>query len=167
MIDGVHDYGDEYMIGRAEETDCSQPAATTPSPSKMASPPPYPIGHPPAAPSAFGHTSFRTHHHSRSWSPSCPCRPLRLPSPHAHPQSHRKSLKVVDLKDLLNKAGTPIPSKANKQDLINKILATPAAVDVYNQQHGGAPAQTTSKPASKAQEKPQAVRSIPSPLNSC
>ncbi|KAL1942637.1 hypothetical protein VTO73DRAFT_4877 [Trametes versicolor] len=71
-------------------------------------------------------------------------------------ESKLKSLKVVDLKDLLNKAGTPIPSKANKQDLINKILATPAAVDVYNQQHGGAPAQTTSKPASKAQEKPQA-----------
>ncbi|OJT13410.1 hypothetical protein TRAPUB_10045 [Trametes pubescens] len=70
--------------------------------------------------------------------------------------SAEKALKVVDLKDLLNKAGTPIPSKANKQDLINKILATPAAVDVYNQQHGGAPAQTTSKPALKAPEKPQA-----------
>ncbi|CDO76712.1 hypothetical protein BN946_scf184796.g6 [Trametes cinnabarina] len=69
-------------------------------------------------------------------------------------ESKLKSLKVVDLKDILNKASVAIPSKANKQDLIAKILATPAAVDIYNQQHGAPPsepAQSASKPASKAQ----------------
>ncbi|KAI0769304.1 hypothetical protein BD413DRAFT_477584, partial [Trametes elegans] len=72
-----------------------------------------------------------------------------------------KALKVVDLKDILNKAAVAIPSKANKQDLIAKILAAPAAVDVYHQQHGGAPAQTASKPISKAQEKPQPPQTEP------
>ncbi|KAG8773101.1 hypothetical protein FRC12_002721 [Ceratobasidium sp. 428] len=41
-----------------------------------------------------------------------------------------KSLKVADLKDILTKSNTPIGSKANKADLIAKILATPAALEL-------------------------------------
>jgi len=43
-----------------------------------------------------------------------------------------KSLKVVDLKDILAKAAVSVPAKANKQDLIARVLASPAALDVYN-----------------------------------
>jgi hypothetical protein len=45
-----------------------------------------------------------------------------------------KSLKVVDLKDILAKASVSVPAKANKQDLIARVLANPAALDVYNKQ---------------------------------
>ncbi|KAG8709992.1 hypothetical protein FRC09_000365, partial [Ceratobasidium sp. 395] len=41
-----------------------------------------------------------------------------------------KALKVADLKDILTKSNTPIGSKANKADLIAKILATPAALEL-------------------------------------
>ncbi|KAJ8488896.1 hypothetical protein ONZ51_g3238 [Trametes cubensis] len=77
-----------------------------------------------------------------------------------------KALKVVELKDILNKAGVAIPSKANKQDLIAKIIASPAAVDVYNQQHGPAPteaAPNASKPASKAQQNSEVPPPAPTP----
>jgi hypothetical protein len=43
-----------------------------------------------------------------------------------------KALKVVDLKDILAKASVSAPAKANKQDLIARILASPAALGVYN-----------------------------------
>ncbi|KAH7888799.1 hypothetical protein F5I97DRAFT_2055740 [Phlebopus sp. FC_14] len=46
-----------------------------------------------------------------------------------------KSLKVLELKDILSKASAPAPAKTNKQDLINRIVATPAAVQIYNQLH--------------------------------
>ena len=46
-----------------------------------------------------------------------------------------KTLKVADLKAILAKSQTQTPSKANKQDLINKIIATPAALDAYNAQY--------------------------------
>lgn len=42
-----------------------------------------------------------------------------------------KALKVVELKDILSKAGVSAPAKANKQDLIARIVANPAALDVY------------------------------------
>ncbi|KAF7967704.1 hypothetical protein HWV62_21632 [Athelia sp. TMB] len=45
-----------------------------------------------------------------------------------------KSLKVVDLKDILAKASVAVPAKANKQDLIKLILGTPAALEVYARQ---------------------------------
>ncbi|KAI0645400.1 hypothetical protein C8Q79DRAFT_691307 [Trametes meyenii] len=144
MIDGVHDYWDEYVIGRARRTSCSQPAATTPSPSKILPPPHIPIGH--AQPPC------------RFWSRSLALLP---PYHHPHPMEAKlKSLKVVDLKDILNKAGVAIPSKANKPDLIAKVLASPAAVDVYNQQHGGAPPEPA-KNASKLASKPQATSEAP------
>lgn len=45
-----------------------------------------------------------------------------------------KTLKVVDLKDILAKASVSVPAKANKQDLIARILGSPAAIEVYNKQ---------------------------------
>ncbi|TFK94597.1 hypothetical protein K466DRAFT_579849 [Polyporus arcularius HHB13444] len=67
--------------------------------------------------------------------------------------SKLKSLKVVDLKDILAKANVAITGKANKQDLIAKILASPEAVDVYNKSHGPTPP-LTSQSASAAPESP-------------
>ncbi|KAL0956074.1 hypothetical protein HGRIS_002243 [Hohenbuehelia grisea] len=46
-----------------------------------------------------------------------------------------KALKVVQLREILTKADAAAPAKANKQDLIARILATPAALQVYNNQH--------------------------------
>lgn len=45
-----------------------------------------------------------------------------------------KTLKVVDLKDILSKASVSLPAKANKQDLIARILGSTAALEVYNRQ---------------------------------
>jgi SAP domain-containing ribonucleoprotein len=45
-----------------------------------------------------------------------------------------KTLKVVDLKDILSKASVSVPAKANKQDLVARILGSPAALAVYNKQ---------------------------------
>jgi hypothetical protein len=42
-----------------------------------------------------------------------------------------KALKVVELKDILTKANVPFQSRANKADLIGKIIANPAAVQTY------------------------------------
>jgi len=44
-------------------------------------------------------------------------------------------LKVADLREILQKASVPIPAKSNKADLVAKILATPAAVEAYNNQN--------------------------------
>ncbi|THH30924.1 hypothetical protein EUX98_g3265 [Antrodiella citrinella] len=46
-----------------------------------------------------------------------------------------KALKVVDLKNILQQANVPITGKANKADLIAKILASPQAVDTFNAQN--------------------------------
>ncbi|KAJ3823919.1 hypothetical protein F5878DRAFT_725244 [Lentinula raphanica] len=43
-----------------------------------------------------------------------------------------KSLKVVDLKQILTKANVSLGGKANKADLVAKIISTPAAVNAYN-----------------------------------
>ena len=50
--------------------------------------------------------------------------------------SHSKQLKVPELKDILSKAQVPLGGKANKADLIAKILGSQPALDVYNQLHG-------------------------------
>ncbi|KAI6144028.1 hypothetical protein BKA82DRAFT_4179611 [Pisolithus tinctorius] len=44
-----------------------------------------------------------------------------------------KALKVADLKEILVKASAPAPGRVNKQDLISRILANPAAVKVYEE----------------------------------
>ncbi|RPD78245.1 hypothetical protein L226DRAFT_531594 [Lentinus tigrinus ALCF2SS1-7] len=69
-------------------------------------------------------------------------------------ESKLKALKVVDLKDILSKANVAITGKANKQDLIAKILASPDAVDVYNQIHGPTPAQTSENPSAATESSP-------------
>lgn len=56
-----------------------------------------------------------------------------------------KALKVADLKEILVKASAPAPARVNKQDLINKILANPTAVKVYEELY--LPSNPTSKPA--------------------
>ncbi|EUC58654.1 hypothetical protein RSOL_270790 [Rhizoctonia solani AG-3 Rhs1AP] len=61
-----------------------------------------------------------------------------------------KALKVADLKEILTKSSTPIPSKANKADLIAKILATPDALKLA----GGDPAPATTEAPAEAPAKP-------------
>ncbi|KAG2032435.1 hypothetical protein BDR03DRAFT_1094890 [Suillus americanus] len=53
-----------------------------------------------------------------------------------------KALKVQELKEILSKASIP-PGNAKKQDLINKILANPSAIDLFHTLH---PKQKNSKP---------------------
>ncbi|KAG1742896.1 hypothetical protein EDB19DRAFT_1700763 [Suillus lakei] len=45
-----------------------------------------------------------------------------------------RALKVPELKEILSKASIP-PGNAKKQDLINKILANPPAIDVFHTLH--------------------------------
>ncbi|KAG1866724.1 hypothetical protein F4604DRAFT_948746 [Suillus subluteus] len=47
-----------------------------------------------------------------------------------------RALKVQELKEILSKASIP-PGNAKKQDLINKILANPPAIDVFHTLHPG------------------------------
>lgn len=47
-----------------------------------------------------------------------------------------KALKVVDLRAILTKADRSAPAKANKQELISRILASEKAISVYNSEHG-------------------------------
>jgi SAP domain-containing ribonucleoprotein len=56
-----------------------------------------------------------------------------------------KALKVQELKEILSKASIP-PGNAKKQDLINKILANPPAIDVFHTLHPGTKPKN-SKPA--------------------
>ncbi|KAH9831211.1 uncharacterized protein C8Q71DRAFT_861944 [Rhodofomes roseus] len=70
-----------------------------------------------------------------------------------------KALKVVDLKDILTRAGVSVPSKSNKNDLIARVLASPAALDVYNAQHSPkAPVATSEK---LTEQQPQPTRDEP------
>lgn len=48
----------------------------------------------------------------------------------------RKALKVVDLKDILTRAGESAV-KGNKPDLITKIIGSPAALQIYEELYGG------------------------------
>ena len=78
----------------------------------------------------------------------------------------RKALKVVDLKDILSKAQVSVTGKANKPDLIAKILASQQAIDVYNQLHGGGsaqPSQDASPAPTSSLPKPPPVRLSTSP----
>ncbi|KAF7794485.1 hypothetical protein EIP86_005619 [Pleurotus ostreatoroseus] len=51
-------------------------------------------------------------------------------------ESKLKALKVPELKEILNQAKVAFPARANKADLIAKILGSQPALDVYNQLHG-------------------------------
>lgn len=59
-----------------------------------------------------------------------------------HSSLRSKQLKVVELKDILAKASVSAPAKANKTDLIARILASQSALNVYNKMHAPAPAQS-------------------------
>jgi SAP domain-containing ribonucleoprotein len=56
---------------------------------------------------------------------------------HVHTCS-RKALKVAELKDILAKANEKPAAKATKADLIARILASPAALDAFAKENGGA-----------------------------
>ncbi|KAF8224981.1 hypothetical protein L208DRAFT_1425676 [Tricholoma matsutake] len=49
--------------------------------------------------------------------------------------SNLKALKVIDLRAILSKASVPFPAKANKQDLIARIVASQQATQIYYQLH--------------------------------
>lgn len=100
-------------------------------------------------------------HRPSPWNQSCSSTPVVIHAYLAYSAlsfCHRKSLKVVDLKDILTKAEVAI-GKANKPDLIAKILASPQALKVYEQQFGSpsvqnasaTPAPVSTKPASTVQ----------------
>lgn len=55
----------------------------------------------------------------------------------------------MELKDILAKAQVTVTGKANKPDLIAKILASPEALKVYEEQYGSSiPENASDKPAS-------------------
>ncbi|KIJ49569.1 hypothetical protein M422DRAFT_27938 [Sphaerobolus stellatus SS14] len=60
-------------------------------------------------------------------------------------ESKLKTLKVAELREVLQKAAVAIPAKANKADLVAKILASPAALEAYKKQY------STDKPAIAAE----------------
>lgn len=67
-----------------------------------------------------------------------PSRGQHAPRPLHHANilsSRRKALKVVDLRNILSKAEVSAPQKANKQDLITKILASEQALKAYRGIH--------------------------------
>ncbi|QRW21286.1 CAP-Gly domain protein [Rhizoctonia solani] len=64
-----------------------------------------------------------------------------------------KLTQVAELKEILTKSSTPIPSKANKADLIAKILATPDALKLAG---GGEAAAPAPAPAAAAAAEPVA-----------
>ncbi|KAF9050984.1 hypothetical protein BDZ89DRAFT_1153915 [Hymenopellis radicata] len=66
-----------------------------------------------------------------------------------------KALKVADLKAILAAAGVPLPSKANKADLIAAIIASEPALEAYHALHGS----EHSEPVTKA----EAVKELSKP----
>ncbi len=70
-------------------------------------------------------------------------------------ESKLKALKVVDLKAILATASVSLPAKANKQDLINTILASQPALDAYNTLHD-VPVQVDHHKASEKKAEPPA-----------
>lgn len=78
-------------------------------------------------------------YHHTQWNQSCKSPAISSTLPRSSSQTSSKALKVVDLKDILTKSATTVPAKANKQELISRILASPAALAEYNNQHSPAP----------------------------
>ena len=63
-------------------------------------------------------------------------------------------MKVVELKAILQEANVSIPAKANKPDLIAKIIETPEALEVFQATAGGQP---KASPAPVSTPKPAGV----------
>ncbi|KAH8828401.1 hypothetical protein DL96DRAFT_1174955 [Flagelloscypha sp. PMI_526] len=76
-----------------------------------------------------------------------------------------KSLKVTDLKAILQKASISIPAKSNKSDLIGIISSNQASINVYNQTYMPTPqaseAPKTSEPT--AESVPAAAEPVSTP----
>lgn len=72
-----------------------------------------------------------------------------------------KALKVVDLKAILATASVSLPAKANKQDLINTILASQPALDAYNTLHDVPVQVDHHKAPEKKAEPPAPVKAKP------
>ncbi|KAI0081865.1 hypothetical protein K474DRAFT_1655729 [Panus rudis PR-1116 ss-1] len=69
-------------------------------------------------------------------------------------EAQLKALKVVELKDILTSANVALHGKANKADLVAKILASPDALQVYHARHTPqAQSKDTPQPAPPAEEK--------------
>ncbi|KAI0342057.1 hypothetical protein BDW22DRAFT_1358183 [Trametopsis cervina] len=64
-------------------------------------------------------------------------------------ESKLKALKVVELKEILSKAQVAVGGKANKADLIAKILASPQALAVLEGNSSSSPAQSTPAPVAQ------------------
>ena len=148
LIDGIHcswrlDDGRGPLIGRRRRL-----ALAFAPPATYWPPPTCPIPPPPATAA----------HHSSSSATTMEaklCAPVSRRLGQLLTHNTRKALKVVDLKEILNRASVSIPSKSNKNDLITRILASSAALDAYN-------AQYSPKPAEKAPEKPVVQQEQPS-----
>ncbi|KAK0501487.1 hypothetical protein EDD18DRAFT_737884 [Armillaria luteobubalina] len=76
-------------------------------------------------------------------------------------ESKLKALKVVDLKAILATASVSLPAKANKQDLINTILASQPALDAYNTLHDIPVQVDPPKATAKKAEPPTPVKAKP------
>ncbi|KAH8083817.1 hypothetical protein BXZ70DRAFT_958281 [Cristinia sonorae] len=73
-----------------------------------------------------------------------------------------KALKVVDLKTILAAAKVTIPAKANKADLVARILASPDALHVFNSQNANpAPASVPQGAAVSSQSVPSDAQDVP------
>jgi len=80
-------------------------------------------------------------------------------------ESRLKALKVVELKDLLQKANVAIPAKANKPDLIAKILSSQAAIGVFESSNGSEAGGSSTPSAVKQASTPKPA-AIPVPTSS-
>lgn len=74
--------------------------------------------------------------------------------------SRRKALKVAELKDILSKAQVMVPGKANKADLIARILASPEATLVF-ERNLGSNAQSATPKVAPSTKKAETVSACP------
>lgn len=74
--------------------------------------------------------------------------------------SRRKALKVAELKDILSKAEVVVPGKANKADLIARIMASPEAISVF-EGNSGSNAQSVTPKVAPGSKKAEPVSAYP------
>lgn len=92
------------------------------------------------------------------WNPGCKSSSLSTLCVLTH-RNIRKSLKVLDLKDILKRASVTVPPQPNKAKLIAAILGAPAAVDVYNESYN--PDGVTPQQDASSKPKPDAFVNPP------
>ena len=74
-----------------------------------------------------------------------------------------KALKVVQLKEILTKSDVSFPSRANKSDLISKILDTPAALHAFKELHSVAD-EKEAQPEERPPKRPKIIENTPVPI---